>query len=506
MSCTQLVVDASSPETQNVDEEVVRNILVGTFGEEEQVKSIIDAIVMRLEESNPTVMLKTLVLLHRVLRDGGQPLLTLAMSSDDGPLLRSPLLGVLSNQDAVPAHWTDHALLLKYRTYLTMRLKSTIQLRHEDAAREDGTVDASVGHFRKLPMLDLFDQMPKLQDQLATLLDAQRESTRSGSEGAIGLDRDVVARGFSLMMKDTFSLHRCASEGVVNLLEHFFTLDRVSAMNGMDLYKRFMAQTDSVIGMHSTAKQLPPTITGPYPDVQPAPPSLLSALEEYINQISGDDQQIAVTQANEDESYGFGGLSNTAGPGRGSFALNSKQLDQVLVKIEKLERAVSEGTQAHLLAKASVREQDLTREVKRLQDLVAERQKAVDALKGGGGFFGFGGKKKDPSEEERVKAAEATLNDAQQQLSAALANQKEASAAPLAKLTENSEERIAAELKELKELVVQVASNANDVVAKLQMKLETLEAGRGGQPGGQLLSENSVHDASLSIGDESLIE
>ena len=39
-----------------------------------------------------------------------------------------------------------------------------------------------------------------------------------GSPTLSGLDREVVAKGFGLMMKDAFSLHRCASEGVVNLL------------------------------------------------------------------------------------------------------------------------------------------------------------------------------------------------------------------------------------------------------------------------------------------------
>jgi len=342
-------------------------------------------------------------------------------------------------------------------------------------------VDASVGHFRHLSMEELFEHMPKLQMQLATLLECQDICCTDAPEGSptlSGLDREVVAKGFGLMMKDAFSLHRCASEGVVNLLEHFFTLEREAALTGVELYKQFMSQTDRVIGMHSTAQKLPVGISaGPYPDLQPAPPSLLSALEEYINQISGDTQQIPVSSPQSNRDVGaFSGLSGLSSTGGGSFALSSKQLDQVLTKIEKLERAVKEGRHDALQERAQASEVELKQEVGRLELVVAERQKALDSLRGTGGFFSFGGKKKDASEQEREKAAEATLATAQLELKQASSNWEDAKAAPLESLRAEAEDRVAAELKELKEVVVQVAAAANDALNKLQTKTEALEA------------------------------
>lgn len=329
-------------------------------------------------------------------------------------------------------------------------------------------------------MDELLEEMPKLQEQLGALLECQGACCGGSGDGAdtlVGLDRDVVSKGFALLMKDAFSLHRCASEGVVNLLEKFFSLERAAAMQGIELYKKFMAQTDAVIQMHLKTQQLGQAATGPYPTIQPAPPSLLSALEEYINQISADGQKIEVTAdtAYDRDAGAFAGMSGLGSLGGGSFALSAKQLDQVLIKIEKMERAVRDGTTAVLKEKASSNADHCAREVGRLEGEVAERQKALDALKGG--FFGFG-KKKDPTEVEREKAAQGALDVAQGELKEAMRKWNEAKASPIDALRADAEERVLSEIKELKELVVQVAAAANDEMTKLQVKADALEASK----------------------------
>lgn len=45
-------------------------------------------------------------------------------------------------------------------------------------------------------------------------------------------------QGFALMMKDAFLYHRCGSEGIVNLLERFFSFELETAENGILVYKQ----------------------------------------------------------------------------------------------------------------------------------------------------------------------------------------------------------------------------------------------------------------------------
>ena len=72
------------------------------------------------------VMLKTLVVLHRTLRDGSQPLIAQGIKENGDKLIRN-----LSSERELPAHWTDAALISKYFKYLAMHISSTVDLRQE---------------------------------------------------------------------------------------------------------------------------------------------------------------------------------------------------------------------------------------------------------------------------------------------------------------------------------------------------------------------------------------
>ena len=48
----------------------------------------------------------------------------------------------------------------------------------------------------------------------------------------------LVWQGFALMMKDAFLYHRCGSEGIVNLLERFFSFELETAEKGILVYKQ----------------------------------------------------------------------------------------------------------------------------------------------------------------------------------------------------------------------------------------------------------------------------
>ena len=111
-------------------------ILVGTYGEDGALDETLDAISTRMEESNQTVrnakrlrllssavvdrlraaqvMLKTIVVLHRVLRDGNAP-----------AGHTSKLAKVMAQERSLPSHWTDATIITSYCRYIALRLSST---------------------------------------------------------------------------------------------------------------------------------------------------------------------------------------------------------------------------------------------------------------------------------------------------------------------------------------------------------------------------------------------
>jgi len=422
------VVDATNPDTSLLEEEHVRKILIGTYGEEPTVHETIHAIARRMQESDQTVCLKTLVLLHRVLRDGSQPIVNQAVQADQS------LMSALISSANLSHDWSDGTLISKYRKYLGSRQVT------------DGptAVDATVGRFRHLSAEQLFEQMPKLQTHLAGLLDSQAECIQ------LGLERDVVAKGFALMMKDAFLYHRCGSEGIVNLLERFFSFELETAENGILVYKQFTELTDRLVETHNHARALPRSISGPYPELQPAPASLLAALEQYRDQLINGDSSAATLSMND------AGLPND-----GSFALSTRQLDVVLTKVDKLERIVNENTDSQLRVRAELFKHELQGKMTDCEKEVKQKELEVKAFQGGGSMFSMFGSKKEKTEEQAAaeQAAVEALEVAQLQMTSLEAQLKEAAVGPL---RISGEEKMALQLKELKELIIHVAGAANE--------------------------------------------
>jgi len=61
-------------------------------------------------------MLKTIVIFHRVLRDGSQPLMS--------KLIDGKATQAITAERSLPPHWTDADILQKYTKYLGIRLSS----------------------------------------------------------------------------------------------------------------------------------------------------------------------------------------------------------------------------------------------------------------------------------------------------------------------------------------------------------------------------------------------
>lgn len=94
------------------------------------------------------------------------------------------------------------------------------------------------GTLRQMSPEKLLKTLPILHEQLDALLDF--EAT------AQDLNNGVINAAFVLLFKDLIRLFACYNDGIINLLEKFFDMNKKNAREALDIYKKFLIRMDKV--------------------------------------------------------------------------------------------------------------------------------------------------------------------------------------------------------------------------------------------------------------------
>jgi len=124
----------------------------------------------------------------------------------------------------------------------------------------------------------LLKTLPILQKQLDVLLqfDVQPNELTNG----------VINSCFVLLSKDLIRLFACYNDGIINLLEKFFDMNKKNCKEALDIYKKFLDRTDGVSAFLKVAESSGMDKSD-IPDLTKAPGSLLEALESHVNGVEG---------------------------------------------------------------------------------------------------------------------------------------------------------------------------------------------------------------------------
>ncbi|KAL3120762.1 hypothetical protein niasHT_008054 [Heterodera trifolii] len=134
------------------------------------------------------------------------------------------------------------------------------------------------GMLRTLHTDKLLKTMPILQSQIDSLLDFQVSSSE--------LNNGVINCSFILLFRDLIRLFACYNDGVINLLEKFFDMNKKQCREALDQYKAFLSRLDRVSAFLTVAESVG-IDRGEVPDLTRAPASLLEALEAHLFQLEG---------------------------------------------------------------------------------------------------------------------------------------------------------------------------------------------------------------------------
>ncbi|KAH6884525.1 ANTH domain-containing protein [Thelonectria olida] len=237
----------------------IEHILVASHSGEAGVGEVFRALQYRLRDSTWTVVFKSLITVHLMIREGA-PDVTLSYLST-----HRNTLAISNFTDAQ----TQGQNIRHYAQYLTERAR---------AFRDTKTdwVRAPESRLEKLSVeKGLLRETEVVQHQLTALLKCDVMESEPENE--------ITITVFRLLVLDLLALFQVLNQGLITILGHFFEMSKVDAERAMAIYRTFTRQTDQVVQYLSIARQFEHHTRVEVPKLKHAPVNLGKQLEEYLN-------------------------------------------------------------------------------------------------------------------------------------------------------------------------------------------------------------------------------
>ncbi|PSN70158.1 ANTH-domain-containing protein, partial [Corynespora cassiicola Philippines] len=238
----------------------VEHILVATHAGEAGVAEIFRALTNRLRDSTWTIVFKSLIIVHLMIREG-EPEVTLKF------LAQNPHRKLALN------HFTEvQTQGHNIRTYAEYLLTRAVEY---GSTRVD-YVRGGEGRLKRLSVdKGLLREAESVQEQIRYLLKCEPFNDEPENE--------ITLTAFRLLTMDLLVLFHVMNEGTINILEHYFELSKPDATRALNIYRVFVRQTEQVVQYLSLARMHEHSTRLEIPKIKHAPTSLAASLEEYLN-------------------------------------------------------------------------------------------------------------------------------------------------------------------------------------------------------------------------------
>ncbi|XP_062122717.1 phosphatidylinositol-binding clathrin assembly protein LAP isoform X16 [Drosophila sulfurigaster albostrigata] len=244
------------------------------------IPHLANLLIERSQNANWVVVYKSLITTHHLMAYGNERFMQYLASSNSTFNLSS-FLDKGTVQDGgmgVPGGRMGYDMspfIRRYAKYLNEKSLSYRAMAFDFCKVKRGKEEGSL---RNMNADKLLKTLPVLQAQLDGLLEFDCQSN--------DLTNGVINMSFMLLFRDLIRLFACYNDGIINLLEKYFDMNKKQARDALDLYKKFLVRMDRVGEFLKVAENVG-IDKGDIPDLTKAPSSLLDALEQHLATLEG---------------------------------------------------------------------------------------------------------------------------------------------------------------------------------------------------------------------------
>ncbi|XP_069942962.1 phosphatidylinositol-binding clathrin assembly protein LAP [Cherax quadricarinatus] len=250
------------------------------------IPQLANLLIERAQMQSWVIVFKALITVHHLMCYGNERFTQYLASSNC-----NFNLGAFLDKTGVAGHpqlsYDMSTFIRRYAKYINEKAISYRSVAFDFCKVKRGKED---GTLRTMPTDQLLKTLPVLQSQVDALLDFDCTANE--------LTNGVINSGFMLLFRDLIRLFACYNDGIINLLEKYFEMNKKQARDALDCYKKFLIRMDRVaeflkvaeaVGMDKS--EIPDLKQGSecnrWSQGASAPSSLLDALEAHLASLEG---------------------------------------------------------------------------------------------------------------------------------------------------------------------------------------------------------------------------
>ncbi|VVC99584.1 unnamed protein product [Leptidea sinapis] len=260
------------------------------------IPQLANLLVERTQNANWVVVYKSLLTVHHLLAYGNERF-TQYLASSNSTFQLSNFLDKSGVQG-----YDMSPYIRRYAKYLNDKALSYRTVAFDFCKVKRGKEEGSL---RMMNADELLKTLPVLQAQLDSLLEFDCTAN--------DLTNGVINMCFMLLFRDLIRLFACYNDGIINLLEKYFDMNKKNCREALDLYKKFLIRMDRVGEFLKVAENVG-IDKGDIPDLTKAPSSLLDALEAHLAMLEGKRANTPTQSASAQKNVAnqMGALSSTS--------------------------------------------------------------------------------------------------------------------------------------------------------------------------------------------------